>query len=120
MEDRPIVQNNGIYTDHAFYNNVSYNHIEGNGMGVYLANSNFNRFYRNNFISGGDEAYSRPRLSVNYWSENFWEDDIGIIPFYFVSKRCIPFTQIPIILPLDFIRIDWQPASEPYEINGGI
>lgn len=115
-----VDQQVGINMDYSFKNNIQQNHFEDNGMGVFLIDCYGNNFSQNNFIDKGDDVYMHPRFSVNSWNNNYWKDYVGKIPFHIVTQRYIPFTNIPLVFWFDLLRIDWNPASVPFDIDGGI
>lgn len=106
----------GINMEYSFNNNIQSNHFESTGMGVFLIDCHNNNFLQNNFIDLGDDVYIHPHLSFNEWNNNYWKDYTGKLPFYVVTQRYIPFTDIPLVFWFDMLRIDWDPASEPFEI----
>jgi len=107
----------GINMEYSFNNNIQSNQFESTGMGVFLIDCYDNNFLQNNFIDGGDDVYIHPHLSFNDWNNNYWKDYNGKLPFYVVTQRYIPRTDIPLIFWFDMLRIDWDPASEPYIIE---
>jgi len=118
------VQLNGIQTDHSDYNTFTLNHLEGNAYGLSLHHSNYNQFTKNNFINGGttkkvgdiiiticsSNVYSY-LINRNYWENNYWDNYYGLLPFHSVTDHIFPWTIE------DFLNIDWEPASEPYDVG---
>jgi hypothetical protein len=76
-------------------------------------------------------------LTIDRWLNNYWDDNMGIIPRVIPGKLCFlmkpenaeswPFmldeNTSPILIPayggFPFINIDWNPASDPYDIPIG-
>ena len=119
------VQLDGIRAEHSDYNNFTLNHIAGNGYGVALYHCNFNQFSNNNFINGGNtKTFGKITITIfssnvysylinkNYWDGNYYDNYLGILPFHSVTDHFIPWTVE------DYLNIDWNPATEPYEIGG--
>lgn len=113
-------QGTGLNAQYSFSNMIQRNHFENDGIGVFLTECNDNNFSQNNFITYGDEVYISPHLSFNTWNSNYWQDYQGKVPFYVVTQRYIPFTNIPLVFWFDIFRIDWNPVSVSYDIDGGI
>ena len=122
--DDNFVQYTGINADYSYWNNITSNHIAGNGIGVNMWLSSFNMFYKNNFINSvpmftignisiitsSSNVFYYPRICPNQWKNNYWDHYLGILPFTFIQKHIVSF-------PLDWLRVDWHPAKEPYDIT---
>lgn len=115
-----VGRNTGIDAQNSFNNIIQRNHFENDGIGVFFVDCYGNNFIENNFINYGDDVYLHPHLNLNTWESNYWQHYQGTTPFFIVTLRHIPFTNIPLVFWFDIFRIDWHPASEPYEIDGGI
>jgi nitrous oxidase accessory protein len=113
-----VGRNTGIDAKNSFNNIIERNHFGNDGVGVFLIDCFGNNFTQNNFIDRGDDVYMHPRFSVNFWDHNYWNGYEGKVPFHIVTQRYFPFTNIPLVFWFDILRIDWHPASEPYEIEG--
>jgi len=103
-------QNEAIYINSP-YNTIYKNNIIGNNAGVYLnINATNNLIKQNNFIENRRQAYFDSNLlDLNLWSGNYWDN-------------CIPLFPKPIIGRINFgsiiwIKFDWNPATEPYDIS---
>jgi len=108
----------GINMAYSWKNQIQRNQLESNGIGLFLIDCYRNNVSQNNFMNGGDEVYMHPRVSINSWNSNYWQEYTGKLPFYIITQRYIPFTDIPLFFLFDILRIDWSPSSEPYEIEG--
>ena len=82
-------------------NEIIFNQINKNKIGIELYKSYLNRINYNNFYDNSRDAYSNNsmfnNLNYNYWNE----------------QRLLP----KLIPGLPFFGIDWHPAKEPYDIS---
>jgi len=112
-----VGRNTGMDAHYAFNNIIERNHFENKGIGVFFVACHGNTFSQNNFINYGDDVYLQPHVSCNTWESNYWQHYQETLPFYIVTLRHIPFTEIPLVFWFDILRIDWNPANEPYDIS---
>ena len=99
-------------------NNIYQNNIMNNNKGIYIKEqfltygARDNNVYQNNFI-GNSEYHARDNCNNN-WNDgsfgNYWDDWIGFGPKLIIGRRG-KFGIIP------RINFDWNPASEPYDIE---
>ena len=112
-----FIRNNtiGIYSAAGYKDIISNNQIEFNSIsGIFCDNSWDNTIEKNNFIGNlchatKEEYYSR---TVDYWDRNFWERLINFGP-YFIKVKYYPDESYNYFIVYEF---DWNPAKEPYDI----
>ncbi len=118
-------RNIGISTM-GFFNVISDNTIQGNGLGIDLKAGYYNQIHRNNFIENHlDAEFTLGAicrilipLARNNWIHNYWDDHHIRLPqlipgtLSYPPDPSIPWERISI----DWIEIDWFPAKEPYDI----
>ncbi len=106
-------------------NVVSGNTITNNNYyGIWLYFSKDNTINKNNFIGNDRDAFFTTIIGVstsNHWSGNYWDDwQIGSTRpihgeiFLFPRRHLNTHTTFP------WLNFDWNPANEPYEIDGGL
>jgi parallel beta-helix repeat protein len=126
LSGKTIIENNdisnneeGIYISSESCD-ISYNNICDNSeYGVVIWVSKGNLIYGNNFIGNNVNAYFEYHREIgsNQWNTmdtgNYWDDWAGSGPKVIWGKQrglWLPWIAIP------WFNLDWQPASEPYEI----
>jgi parallel beta-helix repeat protein len=99
----------GFYSVKTENCNITNNIIQNNHIGIHLNAASFNEIMKNNFIDNERhlDFYGSFRNKIN---GNFWQRVVNIGPKILFG---IPILLIPI---LPGIIIDWNPASEPYDI----
>jgi len=102
-------------------NTISLNTISDNGLvGIELRASffygrypcNFNTVIKNNFLDNERDAYFEHSF-FNQWKQNYWNGPrtfpkLILGEFKFLGRS------------FKWFNIDWNPAKEPYDIEGGI
>jgi nitrous oxidase accessory protein NosD len=110
----------GIVIDYnSNHNRIKYNKICKTFCGVEIewwSNSNF--IAKNNLLNNNVSGFEHQSL-FSKWCNNYYDDWIGIqIPFLFFLPKLIygmPIERIPVLtMP---VSIDFNPASEPYDIE---
>ena len=111
-------------------NMITYNEFSRNEMGINLSYYTFfvpegnenNMISKNNFLDNKNHAntvVTTPLIITfvnrNKWRQNYW-DKPRILPYIIKGSRSIGFFT-NFFIP--WINIDWHPASEPYDIDGG-
>jgi parallel beta-helix repeat protein len=113
---------------------ITHNHIEGNDYGISISLTGRCIIMNNNFINNTIDSHiligpyllgSLVSLYRNRWDGNYWDTWQRPTPKpilgFFLRAIIIPipgahFIMLPIgIFP--FIRFDWHPVSEPYDIG---
>ena len=91
-------------------NIVSYNIIQKSTIGVYLETVSNNDIINNNFYCNVINAFFVGAGVVwlaNYWDGNYWN-----------LPRVLPKPIFGILMaPIPFVKFDWHPAKEPYDIE---
>ncbi len=91
-----------------YRNNVTSNTILNNNDGLYLYYSSNNIFLKNNVLDNKRDAFFINTF-INQWKQNYWN-----------KPRIFPKLIFGIIrldnLTIPWFNIDWNPASEPYDI----
>ncbi|KYK24427.1 hypothetical protein AYK25_09785 [Thermoplasmatales archaeon SM1-50] len=100
------------------YNIVSENSIDNNGHitgtvgatgGIYLALAFSCRISKNNIRNNTERNAFFFKSMFNIWSRNFW-DNPRFLPYLIFGIQAI-------IPPIFWIKIDWIPAKQPYDIS---
>ena len=78
-------------------------------MGVYLEYSSYNEIKFNNFKDNNRDG-SFHKQADNDWDSNYW-DSLNFFIKLILGRVGIIFWFIP------WFNIDWNPASEPYDIE---
>jgi len=109
--EKNIVSNNnycGIWVSGpALFIKIKNNHFEGNGAsGVEFEYTYISSVKQNNFINNGRNAWFASSF-FNVWSNNYWDDWIGIGPKLIEGIGQSNNYRI---------NLDWFPAKEPYII----
>jgi parallel beta-helix repeat protein len=115
--------NKGIYLEESNANLIQQNNLSINDQGLYVSYSANNFITENNFISNVKQAkfttwLSPTGLQISKWDANYWGDAIAFLPKWIPGVLFIR-TYNPIGIFLPWISIDWHPAAEPYDIDGG-
>ena len=89
----------GIYNSRIYDCNIANNEI---GFRIFYSSIN-NHFLRNNLIDNKKQFYFEDtvRFMISFFSDNYWSDWKGILPFYHVFR---------------LFNWDFHPAKEPYDI----
>jgi len=107
------IENNQIGINFRFCSdsNVFKNTIKDNENGIDFGNCSDCSVQCNNFLQNSIQAVDT--AVDNLWDANYWDNWIGLkLPL---------FDFFPYLIRGVFLsNFDWNPASEPYEINGGI
>jgi hypothetical protein len=99
-------------------NSITDNHISNNGnygLSIYFGTNN--EYSRNNFKDNGRNAdfiVTFSERNTNTWKRNYWSD--AFLPA-FLPKIILGTGMILIFFPIPCFNIDWNPASEPYDIG---
>ncbi|MCK4348301.1 MAG: right-handed parallel beta-helix repeat-containing protein [Thermoplasmatales archaeon] len=109
-----IISNNsdGVFLDDITGTSVENNTIKDNRFyGVYLVFARDCEIKENNFIDNTESAFFQGGF-FNSWSHNYWSGawNIGIKLILGVTWG----------LPIPWLNFDLNPATEPFEIDGGI
>jgi len=115
ISENTIINNkySGIRMLETFGNNITKNMISKNLVGVRIEFSSNTTISRNNFIKNRfREALFIGReflRNKNTWDENYW-DRSRVLPKPILGRKGKLFVLIP------WIKFDWHPAQEPYDI----
>ncbi|HMA83529.1 MAG TPA: right-handed parallel beta-helix repeat-containing protein [Candidatus Thermoplasmatota archaeon] len=115
--------NKGIYLEESNDNLIQLNDLSRNDQGAFISYSANNLITENNFISNREHAkfttwLSPTGLQISKWNANYWDDAIAFLPKWIPGVLFIR-TYNPIGIFLPWFSIDWHPAAEPYDIDGG-
>jgi parallel beta-helix repeat protein len=105
-----IVDNDfGIHPTKTTHSNFSGNSFQNNRRGIYLNAASFIDIMNNNFINNSRhlDFYGAFRNNIN---DNYWQRYVNIGPKLIIGFK---FALLPI---RPGFLIDWNPASEPYDI----
>ena len=125
IENNNISSNNiGIYLKISDNNTIIRNTISKNRFGINFecevgstqGNCDYNKVIKNNFLNNKrharffhwmlpDESY----FPQNKWNQNYWD-----------RSRIFPKLIYGFHTYMPWINVDWNPASEPYDIGGNI
>jgi parallel beta-helix repeat protein len=90
-------------------NRIIRNTIANNSeYGIYLEDSFYNKFKENNIMKSNISVYFENSL-LNRWMRNYWERP-RLLPYLIFGDMRLGKITIP------WFNIDWNPASEPYDI----
>ena len=111
-----IISNNliGAYLAYSRFNNISGNSFENEVANIGLESSSNNIFSSNNFKYSHRSENIFTIDSDNKWYGNFW-DRSRILPVIIWGFKIIRFFKFTFLIPS--VDIDWNPASEPYDIE---
>ena len=88
---------------------IQNNHIFDNNEGILIVKSKSNRIFNNNIFLNKINDARFLRSLFNKWNNNFWG-----------SARSLPYPiygKLGSLEIIPWINIDWNPASEPYDIE---
>jgi len=89
-----------------FNNVISGNAFLNNGWGIFVGTSMFNTICCNNFIGNNRSAGFGFFSPFNTWDSNYWG-----------RPRILPKPIFGIMGIIPWVNFDWNPASEPYDIE---
>ena len=107
----------GIDINSCYQNTIHENHISNNKVGIEIMASYDNIFSRNNLISNSNghvDISLYYKNLTNQWNNNYWDDWKVKIPRPIIGKIFFSI-YIPIFIP--WFYFDWNPATEPYDID---
>jgi parallel beta-helix repeat protein len=117
-----LLKNNniGIIVTLSEDNVITYNSIEKSKIkNILLEFSYNNRIQYNNLYDDKNRKYFRnEEMRTNNWNNNYWENWIGFGPKVIWGDKLIERwgRTGPYYIPITWIRFDWYPAKEPYDI----
>ncbi|MCK4365534.1 MAG: right-handed parallel beta-helix repeat-containing protein [Thermoplasmatales archaeon] len=108
----------GIVIRYSENNDIVSNNIIRNVKGITITNSKHNIINYNNFILNKKHAefiFEKLTYCNNTWDNNYWNRP-RLLPYPIIGKKIIIDRLIwDFKLPL-FVKFDWRPAEEPYDI----
>lgn len=113
----------GIFLEEGNQNQVTFNNLKENSQGMFSSYSIRNNIEKNNFIENDEQAKLTKLLKIgflpsNNWKNNFWDDHLGFLIKPIPGLLYIP-NRYLIGFFFPWFEFDWQPSSEPYDIDGG-
>jgi parallel beta-helix repeat protein len=116
-----IINNNaeGISIFQSDNNEISGNNITNNKRyGIEIYDARNNKILQNNIMENGWRdakfVYEITQIKRNEWSNNFWGYSTSIA--YLIRGRISLYSGFQGIGIIPWFNIDWNPASEPYDI----
>jgi len=104
--------NNGILLYNSSSNNITGNNIiSNNDNGIELDESSSNTILKNNFLD--NQRHAIFKNCKNTWKHNYWNRPRILPKLIFGIRIMYNKWSIP------WINLDWNPAREPYDIDGG-
>ena len=113
----------GIFLEEGNQNQIMLNNLIENNQGLFSSYSIRNNIEKNNFIENDEQAKLTKLLKIgflpsNNWKNNFWDDHLGFLIKPIPGLLYIP-NRYLIGFFFPWFEFDWQPSSEPYDIDGG-
>jgi len=103
----------GIYLEATLHSTIECNNIANNLIGLSMFNNGYILIRKNNFIKNNNNHTNYFLFFAIRYDSNYWDDWIGVkikLPFFQKFPKIIWYRVS--IRP----KIDWHPASEPYDI----
>jgi len=103
----------GMYCQFAILGKIRYNTIKDCEEGIYLEASLGMRIVSNTFLNTTYEAEFITSF-FNHWRHNYWNQP-RVLPKVIHGKVVIPLG-FYYAITIPWVKIDWRPAQEPYDI----